>query len=82
MIESIHRLNINFSTILGVLLGFILIVFSIYFSADNPAKFFNFPGLLIVVGGVIAATFISYPWPELKKVFRSFSNIWKYDKTN
>jgi len=29
---------------------------------------------------VIAATFISYPWPELKRVGRSFSYVWEYQK--
>jgi len=80
MAHPVQRSNINFSTLIGILIGIFLIILSVFLSAEQPSIFVNFPGLLIVVGGVIAATFISYPWPELKKVWRTFKLIWTYQK--
>ncbi len=73
-----RREEMNSSTLLGIVIGFLLIVVSIYLSAEDPGVFFNLPGLLIVVGGTIAAIFISYPMAELRKVRRSFRLIWQH----
>ncbi len=70
--------SMNSSTALGILTGVLLITLSVYLSAEEPGVFLNFPGLLIVVGGTIAATSISYPMQELRKVFRSFRLIWQH----
>jgi len=80
MAQPVKHFYLNFSTILGIVIGFLLIILSVFLSAEKPSIFVNLPGLLIVLGGVIAATFISYPWPELKKVWRSFKYIWAYQK--
>jgi chemotaxis protein MotA len=70
--------SMNASTALGILTGVLLIILSVYLSAEDPGVFLNLPGLLIVVGGTIAATFISYPMTELRKVFQSFKLIWHH----
>lgn len=41
-------------------------------TAEYPADFLNFPGFLIVLGGTIAATLISFPVSEFTGAFRSF----------
>ncbi len=52
--------NIAIETLLGLILGFGLFFFSIYASTDNFLMFFNLPSLLMVVGGTLAATMISF----------------------
>lgn len=68
----------NSSTAVGIFISILLITASIYLSAEDPGVFLNLPGLLIVVGGTVAATFISYPMKELRKVYRSFRIIWQH----
>ncbi|AKH21211.1 motility protein A [Sedimenticola thiotaurini] len=72
------RKDLNSSTLVGIATGMLLIVFSVLLSADEPGVFLNLPGLLIVIGGTIAATFISYPMKELRQVYRSFRLIWRH----
>jgi chemotaxis protein MotA len=72
------RQDMNTSTFVGILTGALLIAASVLLSAENPGIFLNLPGLLIVVGGTIAATFISYPMKELRKVYASFRLIWRH----
>jgi chemotaxis protein MotA len=70
--------SMNSSTAFGILTGALLIILSVYLSAEDPGVFLNIPGLLIVIGGTIAATFISYPMTELRKVLQSFRLIWQH----
>jgi len=49
--------RVNYSTALGILLSIILFIFIIIFAANDPLSFFNLTGLVIVVGGTIAAIF-------------------------
>ena len=70
--------DMNASTLVGILIGMLLIVTSVFLSAEHPGLFLNLPGLLVVVGGTIAAVFISYPMQELRKVFKSFRHVWRH----
>jgi len=74
------RQDMNVSTLIGILTGIFLIIASVLLSAENPGIFLNLPGLLIVIGGTIAAIFISYPMKELRQVYRSFRLIWKHQE--
>ncbi len=63
------------TTIIGVILGTILMVFGVIFDqatmSVNPTKLFNFidvPSLIITVGGTIAAVIASYPASSLKQI--------------
>lgn len=69
----------NYSSVLGIIAGTMLIVASIFLSAVQPNIYFNAAGLLIVVGGMIAATLVSFPMQELKKVFRLIGYILKHE---
>jgi len=53
--------KINYSTALGILLSIILFIFIILFAANDPLSFFNLTGLVIVIGGTIAAIFFKLP---------------------
>jgi len=74
------RKDLNSSTLVGIVTGMLLIVLSVLLSAEEPGVFLNLPGLLIVIGGTIAATFISYPMKELRQVYRSFRLIWRHQE--
>ncbi|MDP1970688.1 MAG: chemotaxis protein MotA, partial [Methylobacter sp.] len=58
--------EINYSTALGIFLSLILFIFIIIFAANDPLSFFNLTGLVIVIGGTIAAIFLSYPLRDIK----------------
>ena len=51
---------ISLDTLIGIILGFGLFGYSIFISTDNYAMFLSLPSLLMVIGGTIAATMISY----------------------
>ncbi len=50
----------SLATILGVLFGFGLFVLSVFLSTDNYLLFIDLPSIIMVIGGTLAATFISY----------------------
>jgi len=57
----------DFMTILGLILG----ITAVYYTLDvgGVANFiYNFPSLVLVVGGTLASTFITYPFSILKRV--------------
>ena len=62
----------NKSTLLGIFLGIGLVAGAIYLETDDWMVFYNLAGILIVVGGTAAASFLSYPFGDVMGVFRSF----------
>lgn len=60
------------STISGILIGFSLIIAAVMLTAEFPMDFLSFPSFLIVLGGTMAATLISFPVSEFTGAFRSF----------
>ena len=62
----------NPTTIIGILSGLLVVVGAILLSSNNAAAFLNLPGLVLVLGGTMAATLISYPLNEVLRVFRVF----------
>jgi chemotaxis protein MotA len=50
----------SFATLIGVIFGFGLLVGSIIISTDNYMAFLDLPSTLMVVGGTIAASYMSY----------------------
>ncbi len=67
----------DLSTIAGIMAGLGLIVVSIFLSAVEPGVYINLPGLLIVIGGTIAATLVSFPTAELAKVWRVLGYVFR-----
>jgi len=67
----------DLSTIAGILVGIGLIVVSIFLSAVEPDVYINLPGLLVVIGGTIAATLVSFPTQELGKVWRVLGHVFR-----
>lgn len=64
-------------TLLGLLVGFGLFVVSILLSTDNFIIFVSVESLLMVLGGTLASTFISYRsayvWKSLREMLSTFA---------
>jgi chemotaxis protein MotA len=63
---------LNPSTLIGIVGSFSLLALVLFTNTADPRLFLDLPSLLLVVGGTLAATFLSYP---LKEVFRIFGLI-------
>jgi chemotaxis protein MotA len=76
MVESEHstpRTNwwaLTSPTTAGLLAGFALLAWMIALLARDVALYLNLPGLLLVLGGTLAATVASYPLREVLRVFK------------
>gem|GEM_PF-1643610 len=72
--------SMNISTFLGILIGLGLIGGTIVLTADNVLMFLNLPSLIMVLGGTMAATLISYPFRELRNVFKVFGIVLRNER--
>lgn len=62
----------NPSTLIGLVLAAVIVVLGAVFSTRNPSDLFDLPSLVLVFGGTVAATLISYPLREVVRVFKVF----------
>lgn len=60
------------STIIGIVGGILLLVASIWLTAEDALVFINIPGVVIVLGGTVAATLVSFPPKYVFRVWRNF----------
>ncbi len=60
----------DFASIAGILSGISLIVAAIFLRGDLT-NFFNVPGLMIVLGGTIASTLLTFPLRDVSKAFQA-----------
>ncbi len=60
----------NFSTVIGVIAGVGIVGFVIWLTSNDAYAFLNLPGLIIVLGGTLAATLVSYPAHEFMRIFK------------
>jgi chemotaxis protein MotA len=58
----------NPSTLIGLVASLILLSVLLLFTAQQPSLLIDLPGLGIVLVGTFAATFISYPMAELRRI--------------
>lgn len=69
--------------VLGAAFGAVIILGTLLFTADGLFAFLSLEGLVIVVGGVMAVAFMSYPIAEVKKALRAVEAMFKETpKTN
>jgi len=66
------------STIIGVIVGVLLISISL-FSEAGWQIFFSLPSLLIVLGGTIAATLVNFPLNDVKAVIQVTQKLIKHE---
>lgn len=74
--------KINHSTAIGVFLSIILFIFIVAFAANDPLSFINLSGLVIVIGGTVAAIFLSYPLRDIKHGLKSLKLVFFYEDLN
>jgi chemotaxis protein MotA len=72
----------NQSTLFTLLGGLVFLVVLILMSPDNVAAFFNIPGLIVVIGGTLAATFVSRPIKDVYKVLRDLPALFREEEDN
>ena len=60
----------DFASFFGVISGCGLI-FGAIIIGGNLGDFFNLPGLMIVFGGTLAATFLTFPFKDVMRAFRA-----------
>ena len=59
----------DLSTLIGIVSGMLLIIVSIMLSG-NLLAFFDVASIMIVLGGTIAATLVSFPIPQVKDIIK------------
>jgi len=62
----------NFSSLFGVLFGIGVMFFALRHTSDNLAFFFDLHGMLIVMGGTLAAASISFPVIKVVSLLKVF----------
>lgn len=67
----------DIATLFGLIIGIALIIYSIAANEGDASYFWNFPSLLLVLGGTIAATFVNYPMRNLWSVFKVVKNAFR-----
>lgn len=60
----------NLSTAFGLLLGLIVVAASVAAHHEQSQVFFSAEGLTIVLGGTLAATFVSFNWSDIRRAWR------------
>ncbi len=76
----------NVTTVFGIFIGVVLLVIAIGMGVTGSdfgrihaawGIFINIPGIFIVLGGTMAATFISYPSTLIRRVFDSLTVVFR-----
>ncbi|MFZ5842458.1 MAG: motility protein A [Pseudomonadota bacterium] len=70
----------NLSTLLGFGLGLMLVAIAISVTASHPGDYLSLSGLLIVLGGTIAATLVAYPMTEVRRMLRALLQTLREEK--
>lgn len=63
------------STVIGLTSGLLLLMGMMVMSPEHIGIFFNLPGLLMVVGGTLAATIVSRPIRDVRAVVRMIPDL-------
>lgn len=69
----------DISTIVGLLLGLIFIVWGIVTSGDL-SSYLDIPSIIIVLGGTIASTLASFPMENFFKTFKIIKKAFSYEE--
>lgn len=71
----------DFASLIGIISGLALIISAIVLGGSADV-FVNVPGLMIVAGGTIAATFLTVSFKDVLKAFKAAYIVFSRDKTN
>ncbi len=70
----------NPSTLIGIVASVILLAVVLFYTAVDPSLFIDIPGLLVVLVGTMAATFISYPLSEVVRIFGLIGTVLRNER--
>ena len=70
----------NPSTLIGMVTSVLLLAIVLFFAADDPRLYVDWPSLGIVLGGTMAATFLSYPLKEVVRIFGLFGTVMRNEQ--
>ncbi|MEN9383168.1 MAG: hypothetical protein RL323_311 [Pseudomonadota bacterium] len=70
----------NPSTLIGMVTSVLLLGVVLFFAADDASLYFDWPSLGIVLGGTMAATFLSYPLKEVFRVFGLMATVMRNER--
>ncbi len=71
----------NQSTIFGLLGGVVLLTGMVILSPENAGAFLNVPGLIVVIGGTLAATLVSRPVSEVRALWRRIPGLFRDEES-
>ncbi|GLS12734.1 MULTISPECIES: motility protein A [Hydrogenophaga] len=70
----------NPSTLIGMIASVVLMAVILLFAVDDPLRFIDAPSIAIVLGGTLAATFLSYPLREVLRVFQLVGKVIRQER--
>ena len=70
----------NPSTLIGMVASLALLAAVFLTTAADPRLFINLPSLLLVLGGTLAATFMSYPLKEVMRIFGLMGTVLRNER--
>ncbi|MFP8965919.1 motility protein A [Pokkaliibacter sp. CJK22405] len=70
----------DFASILGIVSGLALIISAIFMGGDFHI-FINVPGIMIVVGGTIAATLLTFQFKDVISAFRGAFHVFSQERS-
>lgn len=73
--RSVARSGANVSAIVGMLGGVGLLVIAVGLTASEPLSFLNLPSAILVIGGTLAATLITYSPADLFRALVRFGSL-------
>ncbi len=69
--------TLDISTLIGLIAGVLVLIGAVIIEG-NVDMYLNIPSVLIVIGGTVAATLISYPLEQVFSLTKTTSNAFKY----
>lgn len=72
----------DFTSLIGIISGFGLIIYAILLGSSDVSIFINVPGMMIVIGGTLAATLVTFQIRDTLAAFKAGFIIFAQDKQN
>ncbi|MFT2112295.1 motility protein A [Marinomonas sp. 2405UD68-3] len=72
----------DFASFVGIITGLFLILSAIFLGSSDMSIFVNIPGMMIVIGGTIAATLVTFQFKDTMSALRASIIIFTQDKQN
>ncbi|CUB03404.1 Flagellar motor component MotA [Marinomonas fungiae] len=70
----------DFASFIGIISGLALIVGAIFYGSSDFSIFINIPGIMIVIGGTIAATLVTFQFKDTMAALRAMFIVFAQDK--